>query len=168
MDSLAKLQPSLPVIPIGKSQWRIGCSFALVFLGILSIGPLIIFTWLKGYVVIALVLSFMFTAICLSLPQLVQVAACEQSPLVLEAEGLRVNFVGDFIRYDQITKVTFSSYESSGRLALRLVPGVKFRSNRIVYRLFGHPHFLALYTISVNDLAGEIERRKKAFDDAKP
>jgi hypothetical protein len=162
--ALAKSQLDPLLIPIEKSQGRILFWFAVILFGILTIGPLTLLVWSQGEFVIALILIFVFIVLCLGLPQLVQVWACEQSPLALEAEGLRVNFAGDFIRYDQITKVTASSYQGSGKLELRVVPEAKFNSNRMVYRLFGHPHFMSLYTISVHDLAGEIERRMKVAE----
>jgi len=159
---LAKSQPAPSVIPIEKSEWRLAYCFTVVAFGILFTGSLTLLVWSQGEVVIALILSFLFAVLCLGVPQLVLVAGCEQPPLVLEAEGLRVNFADDFIRYDQITKVTTSSYKGGpGKLELRLVPGVEFKSNRMAFRIFGHPHFLALYTISFHDLAQEIERRMK-------
>jgi hypothetical protein len=158
---LAKLQPDPSVIPIEKSEGRLIYFFAVLAFGFLFTGSLTFIVWSQGEAVIALIFLCLFPVLCLGVPQLVLVAACEQPPLVLEAEGLRVNFADDFIRYDQITKVKSSSYKGPLKLELWLVPGVEFKSNRTAYRLYGHPLFLSLYAISCHDLAEEIERRMK-------
>ena len=109
---------------------------------------------------------FAFPAIFLGL-QLVLVVKCKHPPLVLEPKGLRMNFTGDFIRYDQIIDVTFSYY-SFAMMILRLAPGVKLKSGLAAYAMGRRPLFTALYTMSVSDLAAEIERRMKALDGGQP
>ena len=172
MDGLAKSQPTIAaVMLIGKSPWKIG---GIGVIGLSALVFVFFFVFLIRWQIaiwLTLLNAFFFYPVIFLWLQFLLVSICKKAPLVLESEGLCVNFTGDFIRYDQIVRVDYAYYVA-GTLVLKLVPGVKLKFGHAPYRLgWGHGSmlgFYAMYTMPVSELASEIERRMKALSGAPP
>lgn len=166
LATLAKSQPDpLAVVPVGKTGWKLGLAFfgafcVLLVIFAIALGPMKAWIWKMLLVPILAYLGF-FTWL-----QILLIAACRQPPLILEAEGLRINFTGDFVRYDQIAQIRYA-YNNWASLGLKLVPGVTLKFGRAPYRLGvatgGHLIFYGVYSFALDELAEEIWRRKKVL-----
>jgi len=168
MAGFAKSDPtSSAIVLVGKSPWKIGWMIVMGLNALLVVlAPVSFIRWEVGIWLTLLFALCAYPAIFLWL-QVLLVSMSKQTPLILEPEGLRVNFTGDFIRYDQVAGVDFAYLNWAGTLAIKLVPGVKLKLGHAPYRLgWGHRGklgFFAMYTIPVSELAGEVERRMKAL-----
>jgi hypothetical protein len=152
--TLAKSQPTTAVISIKKSWWKLGFSFAVCLLTGLAAIFIICFSWSSGSVGAAIFFIVVLLIPLFAALLYLRIATCKQPPLVLEPEGLRVNYIGDFIQYDQIADVELYSSVLAG-MRLALVPGVKLKSGRTAIGI------AELYSFSAGDMAAEIKRRMK-------
>jgi len=152
--TLAKSQPTTAIIPIKKSWWKLGLSFAVSLVAGLAAIFIIYFSWSSGTVGAAILFIIVLLIPLVAALLYLRIAMCKQPPLVLEPEGLRVNYTGDFIQYDQIADVELYSSVLAG-MRLALVPGVTLKSGRAAIGI------AELYSFSAGDMAAEIKRRMK-------
>ena len=164
--NLAKLYPTaLPVVPICKSRFKLWCWSAIFLAWFLLLAALdcgVFATGRVGFVWIGLLLSILLFGWLFKALQLALVATCKQPPLILDAEGLRVNFTGDFIRYDQIARVRYSRYNTV--MLIKLAPGVEMAPSGVTYGfwcLIRTVALCAVYEDQIGEIGDEIERRMK-------
>ncbi|HKQ44472.1 MAG TPA: hypothetical protein VJS47_03680 [Rhizomicrobium sp.] len=173
LATLAEPQSTaLAVVPVEKSGWKFRSVSGLYLFLTLFLSLFMAGAWLSGGIFAGLIISPLLMLPFFSVPQLVLVATCKEPLLVLEAEGLRVNFTGDFFLYDQITRVRYGSSGYMPLLHFRLAPGVPLNAGRAPYRLgmfFNRQVLLfAVFEDPVTELGDEIWRRKKALGAIQP